>query len=564
MIHLIALLLCFAQQPPTPQTGSLQQGVQLANSGQFPQAIVALESFVTKQPNNPHGWLWLGHCYHAQRDWEKAFPAHEKAAGYLETAGQACFNLARAWAAQGDADQSFDWLAEARDAGYRDWAQMWLDPDLLLLREDKRFESYAGPGFDYDRPFVEPTTVLFSWHGEGAGQQFGWVAVDAGDVDADGVHDIITSAPFLKVQGSNSNAGRVYLYSGKTGKALRQHTGIPGDTLGLSVAGVGDLNHDGHGDYAASSTRYGHPSIPGSVEVWSGKDGEVLLSIKGDKPSGGFGRAVSSIFDVNGDGTSDLLIGSEKCNQGRGKVTVHSGTDGKLLHAFAGEGATDSLGSTVSAGGRGDYPLLIMGAKTAGEFKTGRMLGYRFLREEARFVEHFRAESGQLNRNYGEFFSSVFGDANGDGIDDVYTADFGANTGGPGSGEVRVFDGKSGKELWRKDGQPGEGLGIGNAIAGDDNGDGFADVLTGAWTDSAAARQGGSHYMLSGKDGSVLRKWTCNIPGANMGFDSTSLPDCNGDGRRDFLFTAASSAVRGANSGSVYLVSGALPKGKSE
>ncbi|MHC4824603.1 MAG: TPR end-of-group domain-containing protein [Planctomycetota bacterium] len=565
MSLLLTLLLILAldqgqnpSQNPAPSPTPLQQAGQQLQKGNFSGAATLLEPIVEAQPQNAQAWYLLGYSYHALQDWSKAIPAHETAAGFPKTAANASYNLACAWALQGDADLAFAWLDKAKAAGFQGWAQMWNDADLAGLRSDPRFLKYAPPPADFDNPFVEPTEVLFAWHGENANDQFGWVAVDAGDVDGDGTHDVITSAPYLVMPNSNAPAGRVYLYSGSTGKEIRRHDGSPFDQVGMSVSGVGDLDADGFADYAATAPRSNDKRRPGSVHVWSGKQGELLFEIAGKAPGDGFGREVESIFDVDGDGTTDILIGSASHGGGRGMVSVHSGKDGEMLWSRKGEGAADSLGSTVSAGGSGKHRLLVVGAQNAGASKQGRILVYRFDPGKRDFVEAFRAEGGQGNVNFGMYFSSVIGDLDADGVDDVYTVDFNANAGGGGSGQVRCYSGADGELLWHRDGLAGEGLGIGNAIAGDVDGDGHEDVLTGAWTNSAAAPSGGRCYLLSGKDGQVLRMWTCSLTGATMGFDSTSLPDCNADGNRDFLFTAAWSAVQGAKTGSVYLVSGGM------
>ncbi|MGB0951754.1 MAG: TPR end-of-group domain-containing protein [Planctomycetota bacterium] len=548
-----------AQQPaqqPSAQS-ELQRAGQAMRQGNMDQAIGILKPLTETQPNQANAWYLLGYCYHAKKDFANAIPAHTRAATFPATAANASYNLACAHALQGNTEDAFTWLGKAKAAGFSNWGSLWSDPDLTSIQSDPRFLNFAPPQANFESPFVEETEILFAWHGEGTNDQFGWVAADAGDIDADGVHDVITSAPYLKASSAApAAAGRVYLYSGRTGEEIRQHSGAAGDLLGLSVSGVGDLNGDGHADYAATATRTNNTKQAGSVMVWSGKDGLVLLDIQGAAPGDGFGREVGSIFDVDGDGIPDVLIGSYQWGQGRGKVTIHSGADGSLLQEIAGESATDGFGSTVSAGGEGNHRFLVVGAMTAGASGTGQVQVYRYHEETKSFRGVFRMSAEKGNVAYGQYFSSVIGDTNADGIDDIYTVDFSASSGGNGSGQVRIHSGADGKQLWRRDGLAGEGLGIGNAIAGDINGDGHDDVLTGAWTNSAAAASGGRCYLLSGKDGKVLRMWTCNIAGATMGFDSTSLPDCNEDGARDLLFTAAWTGVKGPKTGSVYLVSG--------
>ncbi len=47
----------------------------------------------------------------------------------------------------------------------------------------------------FENPFVEPVKILREWDGEAANDQFGWIARNIGDVDGDGVADMVTSAP---------------------------------------------------------------------------------------------------------------------------------------------------------------------------------------------------------------------------------------------------------------------------------------------------------------------------------------------------------------------------------
>src|SRR6185436_16225264 len=107
-----------------------------------------------------------------------------------------------------------------------------------------------NPTDDFGRPFVEPVRVLHEWHGEASNDQFGWIARDVGDVDGDGVHDFVTSAPTHR--SNNSEAGRVYVYSTASGKELWHADGGPGDQLGSGLEAAGDANGDGIPDVVAS------------------------------------------------------------------------------------------------------------------------------------------------------------------------------------------------------------------------------------------------------------------------------------------------------------------------
>src|SRR5262245_58734594 len=128
--------------------------------------------------------------------------------------------------------------------------------------------------------FVEPVHVIREWRGEGANDQFGWIARNIGDVDGDGVNDFVTSAP---THGKDS-AGRVYVYSMKSGKLLWSADGSKGDQLGWGIESAGDTNADGIPDVVASG-----PQAKGVAFIYSGRDGRVLQSFKSPDPNEAFG-----------------------------------------------------------------------------------------------------------------------------------------------------------------------------------------------------------------------------------------------------------------------------------
>ena len=88
------------------------------------------------------------------------------------------------------------------------------------------------------------------------------------------------------------------------------------------------------------------------------------------------------------------------------------------------------------------------------------------------------------------------------------------------------------------------------------NGDGDDDLIIGAWQHGGAAPSGGKTYLFSGKDATLLQTFTGKVPGETFGFDATGMGDVNGDGVIDFLLTSAWSAINGARSGRMFIVSG--------
>ena len=92
------------------------------------------------------------------------------------------------------------------------------------------------------------------------------------------------------------------------------------------------------------------------------------------------------------------------------------------------------------------------------------------------------------------------------------------------------------------------------------DGDGHADLIIGAWQYGKAAVAGGRAYLYSGKDGSLLKTYTCRIPGDTFGFDAVGMGDVDRDGTVDLLITSAWSAVNGFRSRRVLLISSGLTR----
>lgn len=127
-----------------------------------------------------------------------------------------------------------------------------------------------------------------------------------------------------------------------------------------------------------------------------------------------------------------------------------------------------------------------------------------------------------LPPNRGVFVASA--DVNNDGVDDVITSpDEGAGL----APNVFAYNGLTGGTLLNFDAYPGFSGGV-RVAAGDINGDGFADIITGA------GAGGNAHVKaFSGLDGSLLHSFLA-YPGFNGGV-FVAAGDVNGDGRADII-----------------------------
>lgn len=544
-----------AQTAPTDSIPTIQQAIGLIQQGDFAGAADVAEKVADREPDNARAWSVLGFARRRAGDTDGAVEAYRRAMEFDAVRPQAIYNLGMIHAERGDVDRAFELLLEAKATGRLDMTQVGMDPASSQLREDPRYASLFPDEEAFADPFVEPARIIHEWRGESAGDQFGWIARNIGDVDGDGVADAVTSAPTRTI-GEAQNAGRVYVYSGRSGALLWTADGEAGDQLGLGVEAAGDLNADGVPDVGAGA--------PGNdrAYVFSGVDGSVLLALEPPNAPEFFGREIMDLGDVDGDGHDDIIVGAPRsatpAGQNVGRAYIVSGADGSVLLELTGEGPGDAFGSAAAGYRDGERTIVAIGAPNAGRSNGGRVYVYagRGLSEQPAFV----IEADDTGSQLGGMFISVVGDVDADGAPDVYASDWANGAKGQNTGRIFVHSGRTGERLLSLTGEAsGDGFGIGPADAGDVNGDGHDDLVIGAWQQATAAPAGGKVYLFSGADGSLLREYTGKVMGETFGFDATGMGDVDGDGTIDFLLTSAWSAVNGPRSGRVYIVSGEQP-----
>ncbi len=390
--------------------------------------------------------------------------------------------------------------------------------------------------------FVEPDVeVIRLLSGTQVGDYFGWVLGNVGDIDGDGVDEVLV--PAIAQDGF---AGQVTLYSGSDGQILNVVDGAPGAALGYAVGAAGDVDGDNIPDYTMGG---------GQVLVFSGADHQLIHDLSSVT---GFSDGVAGIGDVDGDGYADVAVGAQSDvtgGSGAGRLFVFSGADASQLWTLEGQPG-DALGSAVGTLGDVNHdgvPDLVVGASGAGTFGGGE--AYVLSGDDGALLYTLRPGNEETADQFGQFFASGAGDINGDGVGDVYVGDLNADAG---RGAAYIFSGRDGRRLhWLRGLTAGEGFGLGRGIP-DVNGDHLADVLVGAYNNSSGAPSAGAVYLFDGRSGALLRTLTADVESDNFGGDAIPAGDVDGDGLPDFVVSAPGLSFLGLDNGRAYVIGGSV------
>ena len=469
----------------------------------------------------------------------------------------------------------------------------------------------------------------------------------AGDVNGDGYDDLIIGA--YRADPNGGNSGETYVvYGGASTPGsdgmldLSDLDGSNGfilngidaaDESGWSVSSAGDVNGDGYDDLIIGARRadpngdrsgetyivYGGASAPGTggrfnLSTLDGSSGFILTGIDAFDYSG---WSVSSAGDVNGDGYDDLIIGAWRAGSssagatyvvyggasapGTGGVLDLSDLDGSNGFILNGIDRNDYSGISVSSAGdvNGDgYDDLIIGAHLAdpnGGFSGETYVVYggasapgtggRFNLSTLDGTNGFILNGIDASDQSGRSVSSA-GDVNGDGYDDLIIGAFGADPNGnsyagetyvvygganaPGTGgvlDLSALDGTNGFILTGIAASDYSGRSV--SSAGDVNGDGYDDLIIGAYRADGYAGEtyivyGGASApgtdgvldlsALDGTNGFIL---TGIDAGDRSGRSVSAAGDVNGDGYDDLIIGARYGGPNGNfRAGESYVIYG--------
>ncbi|MCD4812817.1 FG-GAP-like repeat-containing protein, partial [bacterium] len=248
----------------------------------------------------------------------------------------------------------------------------------------------------------------------------------------------------------------------------------------------------------------------------SGLENTAAWTAESNQTNAQIGISVASAGDVNGDGYSDVIVGAYCYSNGEsyeGRAYVYHGSSSGLAGAAAWTAESDQavayFGVSVASAGdvNGDgYSDVIVGARDYGngENNEGRAYVYHGSSIGLAATENWTAESDQVNARFGISVASA-GDVNGDGYSDVIVGAYRYDNGETDEGCAYVYHGSSGglsgTAAWTAESnQIDARFGYSVASVGDVNGDGYSDVIVGAHAYDNGETDEGRAFVYYGND----------------------------------------------------------------
>ncbi|MGE3063896.1 MAG: FG-GAP-like repeat-containing protein [bacterium] len=332
---------------------------------------------------------------------------------------------------------------------------------------------------------------------------YGISVASAGDVNGDGYGDVIVGAEFF--DRDNVNEGQAFVYLGDsiglgafpywTGESNQMNS-----KYGFSVASAGDINGDGLDDIIVGAYMFGSGQIEeGKVFLYYGSDSVISAYPDWEDESNisyaSFGCSVASAGDVNGDGYDDVIIGAylyDSLGSYVGSAFVYYGSSSGLSSTHDWQAVSSQVNShfgySVSTAGdvnNDGYDDVLVGAHTYDNAQTDEGAVFVYFGDSLGLGNIPQVIEINSANSYFGFSVASAGDVNGDGYDDIMAgASHYSNSLTYEGGAFLYYGNAGGVETtpsWTYESNQFQAmLGYSVSSAGDVNGDGYSDVLVGA------------------------------------------------------------------------------------
>jgi hypothetical protein len=350
--------------------------------------------------------------------------------------------------------------------------------------------------------------------------------------------------------------------------------------LGVSVATAGDVNGDGFADVIVGAALYDNGQTDeGRALVYQGSAAGLATSpawtAESNQENAWFGNSVATAGDVNGDGFDDVIVGVWQYTnvEGQeGRAVVYHGSSAGLAAApnWAVESDTwgAQMGTVATAGDvNGDgFDDVIVGAwrYTNGQNQEGAAFLYHGSAAGLAITPAWSVESNDVD-GYMGYAVGTAGDVNGDGFDDVIVSHYYFDNGEGNEGRALVYHGSAtglaATPAWSAEGNQIAAY-FGNSVgtAGDVNGDGFSDVIVGAYLHDNGQANEGRAYVYHGSAVGLATTPAWFAEGDQFAvYYGTSVGgagDVNGDGFSDVIVGSFMYGNGQPNEGRVFVYAG--------